>query len=67
MTILCGSVVEYGPLLEPGGEVRAVVACEGAYEDSEYCDETYERAVPARGGAVAVRDGAEDAASSLPR
>jgi hypothetical protein len=37
MTILSGSFVVYGPRMEPGGDVRAVV-CEGAHEDSELRD-----------------------------
>lgn len=52
-----GSVVEYGPLRDCGGVVR-VVDCEGAYEDSEYCEETCER--------VAVERGGREAWSSVP-
>lgn len=49
MTILLGSVVEYGPRCEAGGDVR-VVDCDGAYEDSEYWDDTCERVAVERGG-----------------
>jgi len=39
MMILSGSFVIYGPRVEPGGVVLAVVA-EAAYESSEYTEPT---------------------------
>lgn len=44
-----------------------VVDTEGAYDDSEYAEETCERVADERGGAVEVRGGVKDWVSSLPR